>query len=213
MEQTLGYGVTPSSGGVTTLSTSQGGMSGYVPPLPGIFVWNMPPLEDAIPPGPVPIPPYRPPAEWLRSTMSMRGIVPQTPQMPTPVSCLYSPRVDRQPHISSWCSRQVKLQDWESPLTPQPPNLPPLTVRTLMYAGDRLHKVEMMAVGLPATPEEDKRGPLSGRLICQCLTRRVDAQLGCLVIPLHPPPQALRGLPLTLWGASLTIGAKGGRRT
>ena len=47
----------------------------------------MPPLEDAIPPGPVPILPYRPPtrAGWLRSMMSMRGIVPQTPQMPTPI--------------------------------------------------------------------------------------------------------------------------------
>ena len=88
MEQTLGYGATPSSGGVTTLSTSWGGMSGYVPPLPGISVWNMPPLEDTIPPGPVTIPPYWPPAGragWLRSMMSMRGIVPQTPQMPTSI--------------------------------------------------------------------------------------------------------------------------------
>ena len=88
MEQTPGYGVTPSSGGVTTPSTSWGGMSGYVPPPPGISIWNMPPLEDAIPPGPVTIPPYwhhprR--AGWLRSMMSMRGIVSQTPQMPTPI--------------------------------------------------------------------------------------------------------------------------------
>ena len=57
MEQTLGYGETPSSGGVSASSTSQGGMSGYMPPLPGIPVWNMPPLEDATPPGPVTIPP------------------------------------------------------------------------------------------------------------------------------------------------------------
>ena len=88
MEQTPGYGVTPSSGGVTAPSTSWGGMSGYVPLLPGISVWNMPPLEDAIPLGPVTIPPYQPPiggAGWLRSMMSMRGIVPQTPQMPTPI--------------------------------------------------------------------------------------------------------------------------------
>ena len=87
MEQTPGYGVTPSSGGVTTPSTSQGGMSGYVPHPPGISAWNMPPLEDAIPPGPVTIPPYRPPAGAgrLRSMMSMWGIVPQTPQMPTPI--------------------------------------------------------------------------------------------------------------------------------
>ena len=87
MEQTLGYGVTPSSSGVTAPSTSQGGMSGYVPPPPGISNWNMPPLEDAIPPGPVTILPYWPPARarWLRSMMGMRGIVPQAPQMPTPI--------------------------------------------------------------------------------------------------------------------------------
>ena len=88
MEQTLGYGVTPSSSGVTTPSTSQGGMSGYVLPPAGISIWNMPPLEDAIPPRPVTIPPYRPPAGRagrLRSAMSVRGIVPQTPHMPTPI--------------------------------------------------------------------------------------------------------------------------------
>ena len=88
MEQTPGYGVTSSSVGVTTLSTSRGGMSGYVPPPPGISVWNMPPLEDAIPPGSATVLPYWPPAGrsgWLRATMSMRGIVPQTPQMPTPI--------------------------------------------------------------------------------------------------------------------------------
>ena len=88
MEQTRGYGVTPSSGGVTTPSTSWGGMSGYVPPPPGISIWNMPPLEDAIPPGPATILPYWPPIRrdgWLRSMMSVRGIVPQTPQMPTPI--------------------------------------------------------------------------------------------------------------------------------
>ena len=88
MEQTPGYGVTPSSVGVTTLSTSRGGMSGYVPPPPGISTWNMPPLEDAIPPGPATILLYWPPAGrsgWLRVVMSMRGIVPRTPQMPTPI--------------------------------------------------------------------------------------------------------------------------------
>ena len=47
MEQTQGYGAAPSSSGVTTLSTSQGGMPGYMPPPSGISVWNMPPLEDA----------------------------------------------------------------------------------------------------------------------------------------------------------------------
>ena len=87
MEQTLGYGMTPSSSGVTAPSTSQGGMFGYMPPLPGISTWGMPPLEDAISPGPVTITPYQPPTGtgWLRSAMGVRGIVPQAPQMPTPI--------------------------------------------------------------------------------------------------------------------------------
>ena len=53
LEQTPGYGVTTSSGGVTTPSTSLGGMSEYVAPLPGISIWSMPPLEASLPKGPV----------------------------------------------------------------------------------------------------------------------------------------------------------------
>ena len=52
MEQTPVYGVTPSSYGVAAPSTSRRGMSGYVPPPPGLTIWNMPPLEDASPPPP-----------------------------------------------------------------------------------------------------------------------------------------------------------------
>ena len=53
-----------------------------------------------------------------------------------------------------------------------------------------------MAVSLPAVSEEDKRGPPSGRPISRCLTRKVDAQLGRLIISLHPPPpQVLRRPP------------------
>ena len=88
MEQTPVYGATPSSGGVTTPSTSQRGMSGYVPPPPWIAFWTMPPMEYAIHPGSVTIPLYWSPAgraQWLTAMMSMRGIVPQTPQMPMPI--------------------------------------------------------------------------------------------------------------------------------
>ena len=67
MEQTPVYGVTPSSYGVTAPSTSWGGMSGYVPPLPGLSIWTMPPLEDASPLEPAAIPPYWPPVggNWM----------------------------------------------------------------------------------------------------------------------------------------------------
>ena len=52
-EQTPGYGVTTSSGGVTTLSTSLGGVSEYVAPPPGLSIWSMPPLEASLAKGPV----------------------------------------------------------------------------------------------------------------------------------------------------------------
>ena len=51
-EQTPGYGVTVSSGGVTTLSTSLGDMSEYMAPPPGLSIWSMPPLEASLPKGP-----------------------------------------------------------------------------------------------------------------------------------------------------------------
>ena len=180
MEQTLGYGMTTSSSGVTTPSTSLGGMSGLVPPPPGIsildpFQWKAPISQK-----PVTTPPYRPPAgraKQLKTALSMRGLVPLAPQM-APAICQLPLLPQSRP--------ATPYQNWESPLTPWPPSLLPLTVGTPMYTGDRLPKAEMMFIGLPAIPEEDKRGPPSGRPISQCLTRRVDAQLGHLVISLHP---------------------------
>ena len=94
MGQTLGYGTTPSSSGATALSTSLGGMPGYVPPPPGISIWNIPPLEDmplledAIPLRLVAVLPPKPPtgrAGQLQTNLRMRGIVPQAPQMPTSI--------------------------------------------------------------------------------------------------------------------------------
>ena len=54
LEQTPGYGVTASSGGMTTPSTSVAGMPGYVAPLPGLTPpdfssWSLPPLEVPLP--------------------------------------------------------------------------------------------------------------------------------------------------------------------
>ena len=89
MEQTPVYGMTPSSYGVTAPSTSQGDMSGYVPPQPGPSVWSMPPLEDATPPEPAAIPPCQPPARrtgQLGTTPSRPAPVPQDPQMAPPIN-------------------------------------------------------------------------------------------------------------------------------
>ena len=84
MEQTLGYGMTASSGGVATPSTSLGGMSGLVPPPPGISIWDPfqwnAPMSQRL----ATTLPYKPPAgraEQLKATLSMRGLVPRAHQM------------------------------------------------------------------------------------------------------------------------------------
>ena len=89
MEQTLGYGMATSSSGVTTPSTSLGGMSTLVPFPPGISIWDPFQWKVPIPWQPVTSPPYRPPAgraEQLKATLSTRGLVPQAPQM-APAIC------------------------------------------------------------------------------------------------------------------------------
>ena len=56
VQQASGYGVTSSTGGVTNLSTSMGGMPGYMAPPPGLTppdfsIWSIPPQEVPLPPG------------------------------------------------------------------------------------------------------------------------------------------------------------------
>ena len=84
MKQILGYGMTASSGRVTTPSTSLGGMSGLVPPPPGISIWDLFQWKAPISQQPVTTPSYRPPAgrvEWLKAALGTRGLVPWVPQM------------------------------------------------------------------------------------------------------------------------------------
>ena len=74
-EWTPVYRMTASFGGVTTPSTSLGGMSRLVPPPPGISIWDSSPWETPIPQQPVTTPLYRPPIgrdKWLKATQSMR---------------------------------------------------------------------------------------------------------------------------------------------
>ena len=89
MERTPVYGVTASSSGVTTVSTSLGGMSGFVPPPPGISNWDTSPWKASIPQQPATTLSYRPPtgrAKRLKAALGMRGLVPQVPQM-APAIC------------------------------------------------------------------------------------------------------------------------------
>ena len=72
----------------STPSTSLGGMSEFMAPLPGLSIWNMPPLEASLPKGPVVSLQYRPPigrATQLRATLSRQAPVPQAPQMAPPI--------------------------------------------------------------------------------------------------------------------------------
>ena len=61
MEWTPGYRMTASSSGLTTPSTSLGGMSRLVQLPPGISIWDMTPWETPIPQQPVTTQSYRPP--------------------------------------------------------------------------------------------------------------------------------------------------------
>ena len=98
-EQTPGYGMATSSGGVTTLSPSLGGMSRLVLPPPGISIWDMPWWDAPMPQQPVTTLPYRPPHErgkWLKAALSVWGLVPRAPQI-APAICQPSPLLQGQP--------------------------------------------------------------------------------------------------------------------
>ena len=103
MEQTPGYRVTASSGGMTTPSTSVAGMPGYVAPLPGLTPpdfssWSLPPSE-------VPLP---------------RGL-------PSALQCL--PPVGRSTQMRSTLERHAQVQLAQGPQAPaQWAQMPPMSV-------------------------------------------------------------------------------------
>ena len=105
-ERTPGYGMTASSSGVTL-----GGMSRFVPPPPGISIWDTSLWEASIPQQPVTTPSYRLPAgrvEWLKAALCMRDLVPQVPQM--------APAI-RQPPLLSWSQPATPYQQTVQPPT------------------------------------------------------------------------------------------------
>ena len=84
MERTPGYRMTASYGGVTTPGTSLGGMSGLVPPPPGISIWDTFLWKAPAPQQLFTSPSYRPPisrGKWLKATLGMRAPVPQVLQI------------------------------------------------------------------------------------------------------------------------------------
>ena len=98
-ERTPGYRMTASSGGVTTPSTSLGGISGLVPPPPGISMWDTSPWEAPKPQQLVTTPSYRPPigrGKQLKAALGMRAPVPQVTQV-APAICQPLPLPRGQP--------------------------------------------------------------------------------------------------------------------
>ena len=94
VQQAPGYGVTSPSGGVTDLSTSMGGMPGYVVPPPGLSppdfsIWSIPPQEAHPPPG-LPVSPlYQPPmgrASSLRAAVDRQAQVLRATALQAPTS-------------------------------------------------------------------------------------------------------------------------------
>ena len=134
---------------------------------------DMPPLEDAIPPRPVTVPPPRPPAGragQLQTNLRMRGIVPQAPQMPTPICQLPLLPQNRQ---ATLYQQLVQLPSKTSGLgvtfdssasKPAPSDGRDTDVRGISATRDR-DKGRQPAT----TPEEDRRGPLSARPISSVL--------------------------------------------
>ena len=217
LEQTPGYEMTSSAGGVTTQSTSLGGMPRLVPPPPGLSIWNLFQGMVPIPQQPGISPPYKPPigrANRLKTMLNERGLLPWAPQV-APAIC--------QPPLLS----QIQ------PATPYEQMVhPPAKMMGLGVTFDSsatkpapTDSQDTDVCGRQATQGwDDGRRPAShprgGREGSSIRTTNkpmphqgVDAQLGYLIISLHPPPQALRGLLLTLWRTSLTIGVRGGGRT
>ena len=94
VEQTPGHGLTSSREGVTHLSTSVGGMPGYVAPPPGLTspdysIWSMPLQEASLPEGLPGSPWYQPPigrATQMRATLDRQAQALQTPALQAPAS-------------------------------------------------------------------------------------------------------------------------------
>ena len=137
VQQTQGYGVTSTSGGVTDPSIPMGGMPGYVAPPPGLTppdfsIWSIPPPEVPPPPGLPASPLYWPPmgrASLLRATVNqqaqmlrtpgsqaqvLRAMVPQAPTPSAPKSQAPPP----QPPQTAPALRQPIPSSESQPATP-----------------------------------------------------------------------------------------------
>ena len=135
VQQAPGYGVTSSSGGVTGLSTSMGGMPGYVAPPPGLTppdfsIWSISPQEAPPPPG-LPVSPlYQPP---MGRATSLRAAI------------------DRQAQVLRAMAPQATMP--QAPMSQAPQMVPPLC-QPLPSSGSWPATPYQQAVQLPIKPKE-----------------------------------------------------------
>ena len=177
VEQTPGYGVTVSSGGMTTPSTTAAGMPGYVVPPPGLTPpdfsnWSLPPPEIPLSRG-LPMASQCLPgigrSDMIRSTVEKHARVQWVPgpwapaqqaQTP-PMSAPHAPRWHRhsvshdlarlQPHISRRYSHQESPLGGESHLTPPLTKLPLWAVQPLRITEGRRPEDGVMVARWPVT--------------------------------------------------------------
>ena len=128
VQQTLGYGVTSTSGGATDLSTPMGGIPGYVAPPPGLTppdfsIWSIPPLEVPLPPGLPASPLHQPP---VGRTSLLRAVVNQQVQM-LQIPGLQAPTLQAQVLRAMVPQAPMPLAPkWQVPLPQAPQMVPPL---------------------------------------------------------------------------------------
>ena len=155
VQQTQGYEVTSTSGGVTNLSTPMGGMPGYVAPPPGLTppdfsIWSIPPPEVPLPPGlptsPLPQPPIGR-ASLLRTVVNQQAQMLQTPGLQAPTS---------QAHALRATTPQAPMPSAPkspAPLPQAPQTVPPLC-QPLPSSGSRPATPYQQVVQPPVKPKE-----------------------------------------------------------
>ena len=172
---------------------------------PGISIWDTFPWKAPIPQQPVTTPSYRPPigrGERLKTALSMRGLVPQVPQMAPAIRQLpllppSRPATPYQQAVQLPGKTSGLRVTFDSPASkPAPTGSKDVDVhgRQVSRGSDDDHQ----------SASHPGRGPPSGRPVTGCLNRRVGTSPGRLIISLHPPPLesphhslvALRRLPL-----------------
>ena len=211
VEQTPGYGVTASSGSMTTPSTSSAGMPGYVVPLPGLTPpdfcsWSLPPPEAPLPWG---LPAASPGLPGIGRSMQIRATVerhaqaqlaqgprglaqwaqmpptsvPHTPQMAPPL-CQPPPGQPSTPYqqaVQPPGKSSGRGVTFDSSID----KTPPLAVKARRTVGDRGLEGREMVANLPVTPGECKRRQVGRRLIRRVISPPGQHQT-------FPQPQHLR---------------------